>query len=257
MKFFLGISIFLCFLFSGVEPNQFFLQKTIKESNFIIADTSATLRNGIPETVFFYSPHPDDETLSMGAGILSQINKGNIVHVVLLTRGEGSGAITKINEKKAKRGADENTIKDFTDSRKKEFLSATDALGVHKTHIHNLPDGGIKKSDVKAIINNYKNNYSIDAHHTMSAQDPHPDHSATGQAVKSFDNAVFYIPVQKYEDMNYDRKIFVPDNKTSKLKNALNAYKLWDPSSGRYAVGWHSVSPYFDMAETYQKNKVY
>ena len=52
-----------------------------------------------PKTDVFYSPHPDDEVLSMGAAIIHSIENNKEVVVVLLSHGRASKAINKVNNK--------------------------------------------------------------------------------------------------------------------------------------------------------------
>lgn len=51
--------------------------------------------------VFFYSPHPDDETLSMGLAMLHYIANGCEVHLVSVTTGDAIGVCNTLNGKKA------------------------------------------------------------------------------------------------------------------------------------------------------------
>lgn len=47
--------------------------------------------------VFFFSPHPDDETLSMGLAILHYISNGYDVHLVSMTSGGALGVANTLN----------------------------------------------------------------------------------------------------------------------------------------------------------------
>lgn len=47
--------------------------------------------------VFFYSPHPDDETLSMGLAMLHYIANGIEVHLVSITNGSALGVCNTLN----------------------------------------------------------------------------------------------------------------------------------------------------------------
>lgn len=47
--------------------------------------------------VFFYSPHPDDETLSMGLAMLYYIANGADVHLVSITNGSAIGVANTLN----------------------------------------------------------------------------------------------------------------------------------------------------------------
>jgi LmbE family N-acetylglucosaminyl deacetylase len=47
--------------------------------------------------VFFYSPHPDDETLSMGLAMIYYIAAGSDVHLVSMNNGGALGAANTLN----------------------------------------------------------------------------------------------------------------------------------------------------------------
>lgn len=47
--------------------------------------------------VFIYSPHPDDETLSMGLAMLHYIANGADVHLVSMSNGEAAGVANTLN----------------------------------------------------------------------------------------------------------------------------------------------------------------
>src|SRR5690242_12985959 len=48
-------------------------------------------------TVVIFSPHPDDETLSMGLAMVHYLAAGWDVHLVSMTRGEAGGPIGSFN----------------------------------------------------------------------------------------------------------------------------------------------------------------
>lgn len=55
--------------------------------------------------VFFYSPHPDDETLSMGLAMLHHISNASDVHLVSVTNGSALGVANVLNGSSSAGGA--------------------------------------------------------------------------------------------------------------------------------------------------------
>lgn len=83
-------------------------------------------------------------------------------------------------------------------------------------------------------------------HHAFSYEDPHPDHAATGEALRQLQedgnetHALYYVPrYVDMEDMGYLADVSEED--ASRVREALAAYNIWDPERGLYAVGCHSI----------------
>lgn len=83
------------------------------------------------ETVVVYSPHPDDETYSMGQAIAEQSLAGHHVVGVLLTDGEGSGEVPLWVESAGVDMDDDGDVDkwDFGLARRVEYTNAMEALG--------------------------------------------------------------------------------------------------------------------------------
>ncbi|MBO1915187.1 PIG-L family deacetylase, partial [Microvirga sp. 3-52] len=81
-------------------------------------------------TAIYYSPHADDEVLSMGSGILHNLALGKEVIVVLLSKGLASNAINIVNEKLEKEGHSPITPEEFGQARVEEFRNSVTSLGV-------------------------------------------------------------------------------------------------------------------------------
>ena len=137
-------------------------------------------------TTIFYSPHADDEVLSMGAGILHHLALDDEVIVVLLSEGKASKAFDLVNDKLENEGRMPITIEEFGQARVKEFKNSVAALGVSDDNIfiYNLEDGKITSEEVASIIHEFEEKYPNALHHVMSYDDPHRDHAASGKALK-------------------------------------------------------------------------
>lgn len=201
--------------------------------------------------VIWYTPHPDDETLSMGGHIYKhhQVGRQNIV--VLLTKGEGTNAISDINDKLELEGYSTIGTTQLKNARVQEFNLAIDRLAVDQVYIYELPDGGVTKSAVYNIIQDMENTYPGASHKTMTYHDDHSDHAAAGEALLQFYNdgktsdARFYIKRQQHGTVpGYG--VSFNDGMRQAKRRALSAYKIWYPEEGFYSVGYISVPGSFD-----------
>lgn len=190
----------------------------------------------------WYVPHPDDEALFMAACMAANRDGTNVA--VLLTRGGASRAVRRINARlDHDLGGEE-----FMTSRVREFEASTTHLGVRPEHriVHDHPDGALDVIDVRAHVTELARRHPDAVHHAMSWLDPHPDHRASGEALRAAAEAgevidcVFHVPVSVLDDTVGDPVAIGPDEHVAK-QAALGEYGLWAPHRGRYAVGSHSV----------------
>ncbi|WP_409252055.1 PIG-L family deacetylase [Bacillus sp. SCS-153A] len=218
---------------------------------------------GEPNTSVFYAPHADDEVLSLGPSILHQIDKGNEVAVVLLSHGEASQSFHAINEKLTTQGLSPLTREEFGKARVKEFRKAVKELGVKEENVfvYDLPDGQINKESVKEVMIEMNKKYPEARHHALSFNDPHSDHSASGEALLELtenniiQSALFYLPIQEFENLTYNDHYKLPDNLHKDYVNSLESYYIWDPDSGFYSIGNISVESYFEKAHKYKESR--
>lgn len=215
------------------------------------------LTNNEVKTSIFYSPHADDEVLSLGPSILYHKDKGHKIVVVLLSEGKASSAYDKLNDQLNEKELSTISRDEFANARAKEFKKSVEELGVKEegVFIYQLPDGDIQKDSVKKIMKEMNERYPSAMNHVMSYRDPHNDHAATGIALKelmkedSKFSGLFYIPVQEHKNIVSDGSFMVPDHLKKDFENSLNAYRIWDPEGGYYSIGYSSVRPYFDLAK--------
>lgn len=186
-------------------------------------------QNGEPmPRVFFYSPHPDDETLSMGLAILYYLCSGYEVHLVSMTNGEAIGVCNTLNgeadgvpvpcnisgdhpytHSPAREGYEPLTVQGVGDARILEARSALGMMamipGATGTVVHHVaglpaefghPGAGSSTAPVtpegiaaaKTVIKQYVDEYPNSFHHTMSESDDHHDHAACGYALRELKN---------------------------------------------------------------------
>ncbi len=145
---------------------------------------SGSLKNE-KETVIFYSPHADDEVLSMGASIIQAVEKDKNVIVILLSKGLATQAFYKVNNKLKQEGKTALVLDEFGDARVNEFKASVKAMGIEDDNIlvYNLPDGHFTIDIVKPILLKMEEKYPGAEHHVMTFKDPHPDHKATGDCL--------------------------------------------------------------------------
>ncbi|KKI93276.1 hypothetical protein WQ54_05450 [Bacillus sp. SA1-12] len=215
------------------------------------------------QTAVFYSPHADDEVLSLGPSILHHRVRGDEIVVVLLSEGKASGAYDKVNQKLTDKGLPTISLDEFATARIKEFKKSVQALGAEDedVYVYQLPDGDIQKDAVKEIMEEMEERYPQATHHALSYTDPHHDHAASGYALKELIeedqeiSGTFYLPVQEHQNLKYEGIYKVPGKYDEDFAESLNAYSIWDPENGFYAIGLTSVKPYFNTAEKMKESR--
>lgn len=215
------------------------------------------------ETVIFYSPHADDEVLSMGASIIQAVEKDKNVIVILLSKGLATQAFYKVNNKLKQEGKTALVLDEFGDARVNEFKASVKAMGIEDDNIlvYNLPDGHFTIDIVKPILLKMEEKYPGAEHHVMTFKDPHPDHKATGDALRSLieeqkiNNGYFHIPIQEFDSISFTGKDELKKHQISVYKRALDIYGQWSPEEGKYAIGQTSVPDYFIIANKYLESR--
>lgn len=222
--------------------------------------------------ILFISPHPDDESLSMGISIANHVWNGHEVYIALLTRGSSSSAINIINgsvycswhkryHDPEKEGYRALSVQEFSDARVNEFKYSAACLGVKQENImiYDLMDGSLTKDDVKEIIRDFISLYPDLRIKTTSYLDIHPDHSACGNGLLELYNegrvtdARFYVSPGQWSntpgsfESNPECSVF--------LRASLSAYKRWNPKCLLYGIGYHSVPSTFDNVYSSLKSK--
>lgn len=265
------------FIIFAILAIQIFNLPIIKESKVSAAGKVA----------IFYSPHADDETLSMGMAIAEHVAAGFDVHVVLMSYGENTTAVDIINgdqwcgihqkthnpssEGFSRFGKNSRTL---GQARAQEFTNACRALGVPAKNIHTEDAVWItsgqehplySQTAVQNVMLKYERLYPGAAHKTTSYYDgyidktgrecPTPEHQLCGRALQ-------YLAQHKMISDTDPRFYLTPllwkyhdqlgyDDYNSKyvgtVQTALRQYGTWDPSRGSYAIGFHSVVDDFNI----------
>lgn len=162
-----------------------------------------------------------------------------------------------------------NTLSEneFSKDRDEEFKDSCEAMGVKESNIHiednRAHDGELSKEKAREIILKYLEEYPDAKVKTVTpfkASGIHEDHRALGEAALELykegkiKDLRFYVEPYDYKDfkkVNPNVEVWkVLPSQEEKLLSAMNAYKKWNPESGHYAIGYHSVKSHFDELAT-------
>ena len=200
----------------------------------------------------------------MAAAIDEHVKAGRDTFVEVMTRGEKSGVKNLLSNG----GTDpwhsgshvySLSSQAFGDARIAEFTDAMSRLGVKGIFVSDYGDGNLEPSEVSVRLGFWTGlgDPALSLKGTAGPQDPttpggspHPDHAAVWSALVGSG----WHDVRGYLIYHYGHKAGSPGGVIqtgafcNAKKNALAAYRLWDPPAGRYAVGYHSVPGLIDTA---------
>lgn len=242
--------------------------KSLIKNNFKILATLLLLLSGVvaighsvqAETreAIFFTPHQDDETLSMGADISLQYRLGRQVIVVLVTNGNASGVrYLMCNKKKICL-----TKEQFTAARNAEMVAAVKRLAPNAMiRYETYQDGALTKAQASVVFDKYIKLYPGASFKTISWMDDHPDHRALAYALKdicmnkhkiSNDNCTFFQN-RNYWVSHPITGSFIAGHASEFA--AADEMALWNPSIGRYGIGQQSVPEFFTALRNDPRNK--
>lgn len=183
----------------------------------------------------FFTPHQDDETLSMGASIVQHVQAGRQVIVVLLTDGSASGVAPRYP-----------TIEQFVAERDREFNASVSRMGATPViRADRAPDQGLTIAYAQSVIQEYVNMYPAGSFKTMSEYDASPDHSNLGKALRKVTGTS-------------DKRWYVKRTEWGTTSGSYTAYYDLKEEFLDYApVGWLSVYNEFRTGFTQSRNKIY
>jgi LmbE family N-acetylglucosaminyl deacetylase len=210
----------------------------------------------------FYSPHQDDELLTMGHAITRYVQEGYEVHVVLLTDGSKSSAIHSVNREMIKHYLQPLTTKDFSYARNLEFVRSLKSLGVKRENIHMayLKDGETTVNKIEEVMLKFQTRYPEAKHMAFSYYDDHIDHKNSGIALLSlYNNGLIQEP--KFYIQNRERHlwdgVFEPyfSSYDLPIQNAMIPYLAWNPLRKMYSIGAISVYGDFELLKRDPRSK--
>lgn len=232
--------------------------------------------------VYWFEPHQDDACLFMAQAAAHHVLAGRTVHVVLMSNGSTSNVLGELNgvttdstwwggrHDPAHEGYSTLSQTEFGLARTREWRASWHQLGVPDVRLHygknlassaQLPDG-ITTSYASSVISYWMNrdlNAGLEPPglYTMWWNDPQGDHAACGQALRSLrladPNYTDGRWLTKPEDAEraaataYPVPAAMAGEVMVMQKRSAWAYGAWQPASGAFAIGMHSVAlPYFD-----------
>ncbi len=222
----------------------------------------------------YFVAHQDDELNNTGVLLSKEAEEfPDETYVVLCTDGGGSGVIRVLCDQKdcwLHKGKHiySMTRDEFSLARDREFLESCSLLGVKSENvvIHNKRgfDGSLSEEQAENIIRDAMGLFSDEKDFRIRAVSPcfygkqNPDHKAIGVVCeKLFREGLFTemilvtdscfegncrekFPENAYEEINADKLSY------ERIKAAAACYGKWNPSEGRFAIGWHSVKGEFE-----------
>lgn len=221
--------------------------------------------------VLFFSPHQDDEVISLGVPIaeLSVRGRRKDLRVVLCSDGAASKVRRVLNNGKdcdfhEGPHTHELTTEEFAEARDREFMASCERLGVpaHNVHVppQRLKDGEIDPEGSRNLILEYLKK-SPDAavcligpsYDQYDASVQHPDHRVLAQAALDLYNEGTISKLILFMEPSGVRNFRInnPGVRLTRMKASPAAgvlieaaaleYDRWDPEAGRYSIGGHSV----------------
>lgn len=227
----------------------------------------------------FFVAHQDDELLTFGGPIISSLASGCETHVICCSQGERSSVRLVLgNGRTCPWHDDEHSYtlneRAFTLARDSEFFDSCLALGVPRHAIGLLhkrfSDGMLSPWDAAEVMASYLDEYpgaTIYTHTPLGGADQHRDHQALGIAALMLQLAG-KADVRYFIDPYFVDGLAADDDAApvvaldaAELEGAVDclhaaaaSYRLWDPASKRYAIGYHSVPDFYAALE---KSQVY
>lgn len=256
-----------------------FVTTFLKDS--VVASVFRPIDSG-SNVVVYFTPHADDEVLTFSVPILNDIRAGKKVYLILMSAGEASKVIHTLNgnngivcpwHKVVHNPLTEEYLDGVFDATKlgqariQEFYRSAAMLGIPKerVQINLVKDGLFTEESVNPILKMYTRLFPNAEFKSMSHVDAHPDHALVGRLIdemyqykviskKQTNFVSIYTarhneleptatPIPIVPGYNLRLKDSISD--LPKLQAALDVYKEWDPRSGRYGIGYHSVPTQF------------
>ena len=233
----------------------------------------------------FYSPHQDDEALAFGGAIREHKEAGRYVVLVLLTDGFNQPMLDLLNGNRKCSWHNTThhfnlTMEQLIWARKVEFIESARQLGVDKIIFANdgqgFPDNGLWTDNINQYpkyikfvednIANMEKKYPGSSHKLVSGEFEReisspdfktPAHKGCYAAAYNLSNAIEDFAFYRSNEYSFPKnqrtgesKVILSQNWIVAKRKALEQYKYFDPTHGRFAIGYHSVPHLIDAAYT-------
>lgn len=200
-------------------------------------------------------PHQDDEHLTLGAAIRSDVAAGLNVYAIIISDGKldsarAAGTTTTLGYTP--------TYQDFSAARDREFAAGVTALGatpIVAPYEQRLPDGGVTDAGAVAMAKALSPVWGPEVRlRSTSTSDYHGDHRACGRALVQLSQ----------EGWGIDPRLFISRYKAPLWPTTMTAmgvhgdltladqwaYRTKDVPNGWWGIGYDSVAPWFDYVLT-------
>lgn len=213
------------------------------------------------DRIIYYSPHQDDEILSMGPAIRRDLSKGKEVYMLLISDGSTSSLYEPINKRLEEEGYSPfSSRQEFSEARTREMRKSLEELGLNLNHFYtaNIPDDGsvtpekVYEEGMKLMKELGEGRY----HHKTLGEfefEENGTHIACCQGVEKIieetkePGTFFYgVCVEKMDPLPEDKIQPRTEKDLEKVEEALKAYNIWAPENGFYAIGYQSVGYAFN-----------
>lgn len=217
----------------------------------------------------FMAAHADDETIGMAGAIREHVLAGRDVFLELMTHGDKSAVFERLDDGLSHPwhpGVHEHpmTRQEFGNARTREFVDAATRLGVTGIRVNDFGDGGgsLTVAEVTTRIDFWiaEGGSGLSMKSTAGANDPTTafgvpasDHAAIWNALV----ASGYPDIRAYLIYHYTlgygtgfSTVPLSPALCAAKSDAIDAYRVWDPANGRYAIGNHSVASLLNAAES-------
>lgn len=222
----------------------------------------------------YFVAHQDDELNNLGVLLIREAETfPDDTYVILCTDGGGSGVIRVLCDGKdcwLHKGKHTCTLsrKEFSLARDKEFIESCFLLGLKDEnviiHKNRGLDGSLTEKQTEHIILDTINLFPEEKDFRIRAVSPcfygrqNPDHKTIGITCEKLFGSGLFTELIFVTDSCFEgncRELFPENNYENlvadeishkRIKAAADCYGKWNPSEGRFAIGWHSVKGEFE-----------
>ncbi|WP_250674998.1 PIG-L family deacetylase [Paraclostridium ghonii] len=225
-------------------------------AKFIYGENEEQENKAFKQHVVFYPQHQDDETLWGASAITKAVKEcgADNVYVVLISDGSGVNVFNQLPQFK---GISRNEKKIL---RNNEFKAALNSLGVKSSNIRILADETKHQGNhfdlmEKTILDFEKEFDSVTHVAQHHKYDNHPMHRENGKVLKMLSDegkvkdARYFVKPAYVKDIPQDQiEIYTSNTEEdkSKVKGALDAYKIKNEKKQLYGIGYISTRKYFN-----------
>lgn len=209
----------------------------------------------IQRKILYVNPHQDDEVLTMGLSLLRDAtNNRKNTYLMLMTDGSKSYAIKLVNGRLKSEGRREISVTEMVNARNREMIDCFTRMNGDKNNIiiNSYKNLELKNEDVYREIEKFYNKYKNIELKTMAVNEYDKskgaiDHKACRDGSLNFARNK-NVKITLYSE-NGGKTMSITDNEKNKIIHAAKAYTVYNPSAGRYAVGYTSVKHMFSRFE--------